>query len=158
MDAAYINYRELIAQDELLLNHFLDLLSISRLSSHMQGFELLLNTFSIHFLRAFIPPAGLVFSTYTASKTTGSILLLWCKRRSRWHQRSFGCVEMVLAVCLLWQLQGTVCLTVGLGCSGGWSWGEGVYHNGVRENGSLGVVTSRSLTAAALSPNDGHAA
>lgn len=79
----YINYREPIAQDELLLNDFLDLLSISQLSSHMQGFELLLNNCSIHFLWAFIPPAGLVFSTYTASKTTGSILLLWCKRHSR---------------------------------------------------------------------------
>lgn len=35
MDAAYINYREPIAQNELLLNHFLDLWSISQLSSHM---------------------------------------------------------------------------------------------------------------------------
>lgn len=76
MHAAYINYREPIAQGELLLNHFLDLLSISQLSSHMRGFELLLNNFSIHFLWVFIPPEGLVFSTYTASKTIGSIPIL----------------------------------------------------------------------------------
>lgn len=71
MDAAYINYRDPIAQDELLLNHFLDSLNLSRLSSHMQGFELFLNNFSIHFLQALILIAGLVFSTYTAPRQRG---------------------------------------------------------------------------------------
>lgn len=66
MDAAYINYRDPIAEDELLLNNFIDSLNISQLSSHMQCLELFLHNFSVDSLQALTPAASLVFSTSTA--------------------------------------------------------------------------------------------
>ena len=75
----------------------------------MQGFELFLNNFSIHFLQALILTAGLVFSTYTAPRHQSQSCCF-----DTGHAVTKGIVtkgiEMVLAAHLLWQLQVTVWL------------------------------------------------
>lgn len=146
MDAAYINYRDPIAQDELLLNHFLDSLNLSRLSSHMQGFELFLNNFSIHLPQALIMTAGLVFSTYTAPRHWGrsccfdtghAVTEGVVTKPSRWCWLHFYCDNCKLLPALL------------IVRRSGWSQTT-VYHSGTRENVSLGVVSSNG---SCLSPN-----
>lgn len=103
MDAAYINYRDPIAEDELLLNNFLDSLNISWFSSHMQRLELFLHNFSIDSLQA----AGLVFSTSTdpvnrisPAALTQAVLSLTLEEFCQWWD-GVGCMLSVTAARLL---------------------------------------------------------
>lgn len=138
MDAVCIHYWEPIAQDEVLLNHFLELLSISQFSSHMQA----LNSYWIIFFNSL--SLGFLFHLQILSFPSAQLPKQWgwpcCfgARHTLWNWWSFTCAEMMLAVYC-----GNDKALPGLlvACWFGCCWGEGVCHSGVRGSSCVGVRT-----------------